>query len=72
MSVIIQFYQRCSDRFQDVVSRKNPELTETRLLVSARWAQLENLTSCLGKLLKAVREIQIVLRTGTHKINTGI
>ena len=56
LSVIIQFYQRCSDRFQDVVSRKNQDLTETRLLISARWAQLENLSSCLGKLIKAVRQ----------------
>ncbi|EJD03693.1 uncharacterized protein FOMMEDRAFT_81678 [Fomitiporia mediterranea MF3/22] len=52
LSVIIQFYQRCSDRFQDVVSRNSQDLTDVRLLVSARWAQREDLTTCLSKLMK--------------------
>ncbi|KAI5124169.1 hypothetical protein M0805_000977 [Coniferiporia weirii] len=52
LSVIIQFYQRCSDRFQDVVSYNSLDLTDTRLLISARWAQRENLATFLGDLMK--------------------
>ncbi|THH09197.1 hypothetical protein EW145_g2188 [Phellinidium pouzarii] len=53
LSVIIQFYQRCSDRFQDVVSYNSLDLTDTRLKISARWAQRENLAAFLGDLMKA-------------------
>lgn len=55
LSVIIQFYQRCSDRFQDVVSRNSLDLTDTRLLVAARWAQQEELSDCLSKLKAQAR-----------------
>ncbi|KAL5535762.1 SEC8 [Sanghuangporus sanghuang] len=51
LSVIIQFYQRCSDRFQDVVSRNSLDLTDTRLLVAARWAQQEELGDCISKVM---------------------
>ena len=56
LSVIIQFYQRCSDRFQDVVSRNSQDLTDTRLLVAARWAQQDEIATCLGKLMGQVRQ----------------
>lgn len=54
LSVIIQYYQRCSDRFQDVVSRNSQDLTDSRLLISARWAQRDDLSSCLASLFTAV------------------
>ena len=54
LSVIIQFYQRCSDRFQDIVSRNSQDLTDTRLLIAARWAQQDELASCLSSLQKTV------------------
>ena len=54
LSVIIQFYQRCSDRFQGVISRSSPDLTESRILTAAQWAQREDLTGVLTKLLSMV------------------
>jgi len=42
LGVIIQFYQRCSHRFQDLVSLKHsgePEDTP-RLALAAQWATL--------------------------------
>ena len=59
LSVIIQFYQRCSDRFQDVVARNSQDLTDTRVLVAARWAQKDELSVCLSKLQKAVRRFPL-------------
>ncbi|PFH54828.1 hypothetical protein AMATHDRAFT_134263 [Amanita thiersii Skay4041] len=53
LSVIIQFYQRCSDRFQDLVSisDRGDSFNEGRLTISAQWSQRSELTSCLGELL---------------------
>lgn len=54
LSIIIQFYQRCSDRFYNTVSRDNLDLTESRLLISARWAQRDSISACLVDLLNTV------------------
>lgn len=54
LSIIIQFYQRCSDRFYNTVSRDSLDLTESRLLISARWAQRDNISACLIDLLNTV------------------
>ncbi|KAL0580816.1 exocyst subunit [Marasmius crinis-equi] len=52
LGVIIQFYQRCSDRFQDLVTTRPP--TETSLnpevAIGAQWAQRSELLSCLSEL----------------------
>lgn len=37
------------------MSRNSLDLTDTRLLISARWAQREDLAVCLGNLMKNVR-----------------
>lgn len=55
LSVVIQFYQRCSDRFHDVVACNSLDLTDNRLLTSAKWAQREDVTVCLLELMSEVR-----------------
>lgn len=52
LGVIIQFYQRCSDRFQDLVSLSGAENNEAdaRLALSAQWAQRSEINPCLSEL----------------------
>ncbi|KAF7306760.1 Sec8 exocyst complex component specific domain-containing protein [Mycena indigotica] len=53
LSVMIQFYQRCSDRFQDLVSVPNPKEpdAESHPALSAQWAQRSELAPCLAEML---------------------
>ncbi|KAJ7783589.1 exocyst complex component sec8 [Mycena maculata] len=53
LGVMIQFYQRCSDRFQDLVSIPNPQesTAEPQPALAAQWAQRSELTPCLAELL---------------------
>ncbi|KAJ7102110.1 exocyst complex component sec8 [Mycena belliarum] len=53
LGVMIQFYQRCSDRFQDLVSiPTSPEASEEpQPALAAQWAQRAELTPCLAELL---------------------
>jgi exocyst complex component 4 len=53
LGVIIQFYQRCSDRFQDLVSLKSADTSEpnAQLSLAAQWAQRSDLNPCLSDLL---------------------
>jgi len=53
LGVIIQFYQRCSDRFRDLVSRDDlgGAIGDSRISISARWAQKPELAACLIELL---------------------
>lgn len=53
LGVIIQFYQRCSDRYQDLVTLKDiaePKL-EPKLVLAAQWAQRSEVSTCLSELL---------------------
>jgi len=52
LGVIIQFYQRCSDRFQDLVSLRaaNGNEADTRVALSAQWAQRSEMSPCLSEL----------------------
>ncbi|TFK56605.1 Sec8 exocyst complex component-specific domain-containing protein [Heliocybe sulcata] len=50
LTVIIQFYQRCSDRFQDLISLRGPS-NETRIAMAAQWAQRSELVPCLSELM---------------------
>ncbi|KAJ7786127.1 exocyst complex component sec8 [Mycena metata] len=52
LGVMIQFYQRCSDRFQDLVSipSKEPD-AEPQPALAAQWAQRSELTPCLAEML---------------------
>ncbi|KAF9229101.1 hypothetical protein BS17DRAFT_771020 [Gyrodon lividus] len=49
VGVIIQFYQRCSDRFQDLVSRGEVEAPSPPSL-AAQWAQRSELIPCLSEM----------------------
>ncbi|KAF7339799.1 Sec8 exocyst complex component specific domain-containing protein [Mycena venus] len=53
LGVMIQFYQRCSDRFQDLVSIPNAQDAdaEPQPALAAQWAQRSELTPCLAELL---------------------
>lgn len=55
ITVIIQYYQRSSERFIDLVGRdvanKNVENGTPDLKLSAKWAQRSELTACLAELL---------------------
>ncbi|KAF5385527.1 hypothetical protein D9757_005437 [Collybiopsis confluens] len=49
LGVIIQFYQRCSDKFQDLVSSVMPgdSVSQPKVALAAQWAQRMELVPCL-------------------------
>lgn len=53
LGVIIQFYQRCSDRFQDLVAVRDIQGSnlEPTLALAAQWAQRSELSACISELL---------------------
>lgn len=52
LSVIIQFYQRCSDHFQTLVSTPAKDASlDAQVSLAARWAQRSELNPCLTELL---------------------
>lgn len=57
LTVIVQFYQRCSDKFQDLVSTKNHEDDEAapRLSLAAQWTQRSELIPCLTELFSIIQ-----------------
>jgi len=51
LGVIIQFYQRCSDRFRELVSTKEGAAPdEIPVAVAARWAQKLEVAACISAL----------------------
>lgn len=58
LTVIVQFYQRCSDRFQDLVSIKTPgdEDAVPRHALAAEWAQRSEFTACLTELYAVIMD----------------
>lgn len=52
LGVIIQFYQRCSDKFQDLVSTPVPgdSTMQPQVALAAQWAQRTELVPCLTEL----------------------
>lgn len=58
LTVIVQFYQRCSDKFQDLVSIKNSEDDEAapHISLAAQWTQRSELAPCLTELLVAIQD----------------
>ncbi|KAI0322694.1 Sec8 exocyst complex component-specific domain-containing protein [Amylostereum chailletii] len=51
LTVVIQFYQRCSDRFHALVSSGPPTLgSESGIALGAQWAQNSELSICLSEL----------------------
>ncbi|KAF5384828.1 hypothetical protein D9615_001370 [Tricholomella constricta] len=53
LGVIIQFYQRCSDRFQDLVTVQDTQEAnlEPKLALAAQWAQRSEVNTCISELL---------------------
>ena len=56
LGVIIQFYQRCSDRFTDLVSLPtvDGEEADGPMALSAQWAQRSEVSPCLTELATTV------------------
>ncbi|CDO72995.1 hypothetical protein BN946_scf185007.g49 [Trametes cinnabarina] len=56
LTVIGKFYQRCSDRFYDLVSVKSDGSSDEdpRIALAAQWAQKAELGPCLSELLKTI------------------
>ncbi|OSD03299.1 hypothetical protein PYCCODRAFT_1444640 [Trametes coccinea BRFM310] len=56
LTVIGKFYQRCSDRFYDLVSVKGDGSSdeEPRIALAAQWAQKAELGPCLSEMLKTL------------------
>jgi exocyst complex component 4 len=53
LTVIIQFYQRCSDRFQDSIVTKDDTTAESkRVTLAAEWAQKQDLQPCLSEIMR--------------------
>ena len=51
LSVVIQFYQRCSDRFQSLTTTPAATLQEEpHVALAAQWAQRFELQSCLPEI----------------------
>lgn len=49
LGVVIQFYQRCSDRFQALTT--TPSEQEAQVALAAQWAQRMELQTCLMELM---------------------
>lgn len=62
LTVIVQFYQRCSDKFQDLVSIKDQDESEglPRLSLAAQWSQRSELIPCLTELFSVIEDPEAV------------
>jgi exocyst complex component 4 len=54
LTVIIQFYQRCSDRFQSLITSQTSSDQDPRLALGAQWAQIPDIAACLSDLYHAL------------------
>ena len=73
LTVIIQFYQRCSDRFQALVATEERQLLgpDTRVALAAQWAQNPEMITCLSQLLDCpVHTSELLLQTRTVFLTT--
>ncbi|KAH8991923.1 Sec8 exocyst complex component-specific domain-containing protein [Lactarius akahatsu] len=53
LTVIIQFYQRCSDRFQALITSHPSVDHGTGIAIAAQWAQNPEVIACLSELHRA-------------------
>ena len=53
LTVIIQFYQRCSDRFQTLITSQVSGDQDPRIPLGAQWAQIPEIAACLSDLYHA-------------------
>lgn len=56
LTVIVQLYQRSSDKFQDLVSVKTGEEGEARPSLAAQWAQRSEMVPCLTELFTTIQD----------------
>ncbi|KAH9996469.1 Sec8 exocyst complex component-specific domain-containing protein [Russula vinacea] len=54
LTVIIQFYQRCSDRFQTLITSQASDDQDPRVALGAQWAQIPEMAVCLSDLYRAL------------------
>ncbi|KAG1749817.1 Sec8 exocyst complex component-specific domain-containing protein [Suillus paluster] len=74
VGVIIQFYQRCSDKFQDLVSSTTNIISDSSslpLVLAAQWAQKSELNPCLAELF-ATPESNTVIRRQLCRQETNL
>ncbi|THH28293.1 hypothetical protein EUX98_g5894 [Antrodiella citrinella] len=74
LTVIVQFYQRCSDKFQDLVSLRNilePE-APPRIALAAQWTQQAELVPCLSEMLMLSRKTESCDVDHLHKQETHL
>ncbi|KAH8099379.1 Sec8 exocyst complex component-specific domain-containing protein [Cristinia sonorae] len=74
LTVIVQFYQRCSDKFQDLVSLRNvldPE-APPRIALAAQWAQQAEIIPCLTEMLSLSRKTESCSVEHLHKQETHL
>ncbi|KAG2120691.1 Sec8 exocyst complex component-specific domain-containing protein [Suillus discolor] len=62
VGVIIQFYQRCSDKFQDLVSSITNIPDTSHLVLAAQWAQKSELIPCLTELFATPHSNNVIRR----------
>ncbi|KAG2122034.1 Sec8 exocyst complex component-specific domain-containing protein [Suillus cothurnatus] len=62
VGVIIQFYQRCSDKFQDLVSSITNIPDTSHLVLAAQWAQKSELNPCLTELFATPHSDNVIRR----------
>ncbi len=57
LTVIVQFYQRCSDKFQDLVSLRDSQDPEAppRVALAAQWSQRPELIPCLNEISSTIQ-----------------
>ncbi len=53
LTVIIQFYQRCSDHFQTLITSQASSDRDPRVALGAQWAQIPEIGACLSDLYHA-------------------
>lgn len=66
LSVVIQFYQRCSDRYKDLVTLSlSSDIGEPQIALAAQWAQRSDLSPCLSEL--AITQVShLLMFTAAH------
>lgn len=60
LTVIIQFYQRCSDRFQALITSQPSDDQDPRVALGAQWAQIPEMAVCLSDLYRSLVHITTV------------
>lgn len=68
LTVIIQFYQRCSDRFQALIASHPSVDHDTGVAIAAQWAQNPEVITCLSDLHHASVRMVVMANGYTSSI----